>query len=96
MIEVGTRIGEIRAEIAAACGEAGREPSEVRLLAVTKTRPVQTVRAAYASGCRWFGENRLRELRDKAVELSDLPDLSWSVIGHVPAQQGRCRRRGGR
>jgi len=83
VIEVGTRIGEIRAEIAAACGEAGREPSEVRLLAVTKTRPVQTVRAAYASGCRWFGENRLRELRDKAVELSDLPDLSWSVIGHV-------------
>jgi pyridoxal phosphate enzyme (YggS family) len=55
----------------------------VRLLAVTKTRPAQTVRDAYATGCRWFGENRLQELREKAAELSDLGDLSWSVIGHV-------------
>ena len=83
MIEVGGRIDEVRAEIAAACVEAGRAPGEVRLLAVTKTRPAQTVRGAYASGCRWFGENRLQELRDKAAELSDLADLSWSVIGHV-------------
>lgn len=83
MIEVGGRIDEVRAEIAAACAEAGRDPDEVRLLAVTKTRPAQTVRDAYATGCRWFGENRLQELRDKAAELSDLGDLSWSVIGHV-------------
>jgi PLP dependent protein len=83
VIKVGGRIDEVRAEIAAACVEAGRDPGEVRLLAVTKTRPAQTVREAYASGCRWFGENRLQELRDKAAELSDLADLSWSVIGHV-------------
>ena len=83
MIKVGGRIDEVRAEIAAACVEAGRDPGEVRLLAVTKTRPAQTVREAYASGCRWFGENRLQELRDKAAEVSDLGDLSWSVIGHV-------------
>jgi len=81
--EVGGRIDHVRAEIAAACVEAGRDPREVRLLAVTKTRPAQTVREAYASGCRWFGENRLQELRDKSAELSDLGDLSWSVIGHV-------------
>jgi len=83
VIDVGGRIDEVRAEIAAACAEAGRDPDEVRLLAVTKTRPAQTVRDAYATGCRWFGENRLQELRDKAAELSDLGDLSWSVIGHV-------------
>jgi len=83
VIEVGGRIDEVRAEIAAACAEAGRDPGEVRLLAVTKTRPAQTVRDAYVTGCRWFGENRLQELRDKAAELSDLGDLSWSVIGHV-------------
>jgi len=80
---VGGRIDEVRAQIAAACADAGRGPGEVRLLAVTKTRPAQTVREAYATGCRWFGENRLQELRDKAAELSDLSDLSWSVIGHV-------------
>jgi len=83
VIDVGGRIDEVRAEIAAACAEAGRDPDEVRLLAVTKTRPAQTVRDAYATGCRWFGENRLQELRDKAAELSDLGDLTWSVIGHV-------------
>jgi pyridoxal phosphate enzyme (YggS family) len=83
VIDVGGRIDHVRAEIAAACVEAGRDPREVRLLAVTKTRPAQTVRDAYASGCHWFGENRLQELRDKAAELSDLGDLSWSVIGHV-------------
>ncbi len=83
MIDVGGRIDEVRAQIAGASAAAGRDPAEVRLLAVTKTRPAQTVREAYATGCRWFGENRLQELRDKAAELSDLVDLSWAVIGHV-------------
>ena len=83
MTEVGGRVDEIRAQIAAACADAGRDATDVRLLAVSKTRPAQTVREAYASGCRWFGENRLQELRDKAAEVSDLADISWSVIGHV-------------
>lgn len=83
MTEVGGRIDEVRAQIAEACADAGRDPGEVRLLAVTKTRPAQTVREAYAAGCGWFGENRLQELRDKAAALSDLKDLRWSVIGHV-------------
>lgn len=83
MIDVGGRITEIRAQIAKACLDVRRDPKTVKLLAVTKTRPAQTVRSAYASGCRWFGENRLQELRDKATELSDLDDVSWSVIGHV-------------
>jgi pyridoxal phosphate enzyme (YggS family) len=80
---VGGRIDEVRAQIAAACADAGRDPGQVRLLAVTKTRPAETVREAYAMGCRWFGENRLQELRDKASELVDLSDVSWAVIGHV-------------
>ncbi|MHB1010257.1 MAG: YggS family pyridoxal phosphate-dependent enzyme [Propionibacteriaceae bacterium] len=83
MSEVGERVEQIRAQVAAACADAGRDPAEVRLLAVSKTRPSRTVREAYEAGCRWFGENRLQELRDKAGELSDLDDLSWSVIGHV-------------
>jgi PLP dependent protein len=81
--EVGDRVDEVRAQIAAACADAGRDPAEVRLLAVTKTRPASTVREAYDAGCRWFGENRLQELREKAGELAGLEDLSWSVIGHV-------------
>ncbi|HET7725674.1 MAG TPA: YggS family pyridoxal phosphate-dependent enzyme [Propionibacteriaceae bacterium] len=83
MSEVGERVAEIRAQVSAACVEAGRDAGEVRLLAVSKTRPAQTVRQAYEAGCRWFGENRLQELREKAGELAELRDLSWSVIGHV-------------
>jgi pyridoxal phosphate enzyme (YggS family) len=76
------RLAAVQSQIADACREAGRSPETVRLLAVSKTRPAETVREAYAAGCRWFGENRLQELRDKAGELVDL-DLRWSVIGHV-------------
>ncbi len=76
------RLAEVRSQIADACRAAGRSPESVRLLAVSKTRGAETVREAYAAGCRWFGENRLQELRDKAAELSDL-EVRWSVIGHV-------------
>jgi pyridoxal phosphate enzyme (YggS family) len=76
------RLAAVQSQIADACRDAGRSPETVRLLAVSKTRPAETVREAYAASCRWFGENRLQELRDKASELSEL-DLRWSVIGHV-------------
>lgn len=82
MTEIAERIAEVRGHIAAACLAAGRSPDDVRLVAVTKTHPADVVRQAHAAGCRWFGENRLQELRDKASELPDL-DLHWSVIGHV-------------
>jgi pyridoxal phosphate enzyme (YggS family) len=76
------RLAAVQSQIDGACRDAGRSPATVRLLAVSKTRPGGTVREAYAAGCRWFGENRLQELRDKASELEDL-DVRWSVIGHV-------------
>lgn len=76
------RLAAVQSQIADACRDAGRSPETVRLLAVSKTRPAETVREAYAAGSRWFGENRLQELRDKAAELTEL-DLRWSVIGHV-------------
>ncbi|MGB7962412.1 MAG: YggS family pyridoxal phosphate-dependent enzyme, partial [Propionicimonas sp.] len=59
------------------------DPSEVRLLPVSKTRPAVDVRTAYEAGCRRFGENRPQELVAKAVELAALPGLSWAMIGHL-------------
>ena len=82
MSDFADRLAAVQSQIADACRDAGRSPQTVRLLAVSKTRPAETVREAYAAGCRWFGENRLQELRDKAPELDDL-DVRWSVIGHV-------------
>lgn len=83
MTDLSERLADVRSQIDAACRDAGRSPDEVRLLAVTKTHPAETVREAYGSGCRWFGENRLQELREKATALADLDDVRWSVIGHV-------------
>ena len=64
----------------AACA-VGRDPKTVRLLAASKTQPMDALRQAHAAGQRLFGESRAQELRDKARVLGELPDLQWHFIG---------------
>ena len=56
---IASRLAEVRREIDEACRKARRLPGVVRLLAVSKTKPVEAIRAAYAAGQREFGENTL-------------------------------------
>jgi PLP dependent protein len=56
-------------------------PPGVTLVAVSKTRPAEAVREAYAAGQRDFGENYAQEWRAKADALADLPDLRWHFVG---------------
>jgi len=79
----------ILARIAAAAAAAGRDPAEIRLVAVSKTFPPDAVRAAYALGQRAFGENYVQEAISKAEALSDLPDIEWHMIG--PLQSNKAR-----
>lgn len=79
----------VRARIAAACARSGRDPAEVRLLPVSKTVPEERIRAAYAAGCREFGENKAQEALSKAEAMADLPDLRWSVIGHLQTNKAK-------
>lgn len=72
----------VRARIDAAARSAGREPSSVTLLAVSKTWPAEDVRALAALGQRDFGENRVQELVAKAAGLTDVP-LRWHFIGQL-------------
>jgi PLP dependent protein len=72
----------VRARIDAAARAAGRDPSSVALLAVSKTWPASDVAALAALGQRDFGENRAQELVGKAAELADLP-LRWHFIGQL-------------
>jgi len=81
------RLAAIRQEIRLAAEAAGRDPSGVRLLAVSKTVDADAVRAAYDAGQRDFAENRVPELADKAEALP--PECVWHLIGHLQRNKAR-------
>lgn len=64
-----------------ACRQSGRDRSEVTLIAVSKTKPVEMLKEAYETGCRDFGENKVQELVDKYEVLPK--DIRWHMIGHL-------------
>jgi pyridoxal phosphate enzyme (YggS family) len=74
--------------VAAAAGTAGRDPSSIRLVAVSKTFPVEAVRQAYAAGQRDFGENRVQEGLQKIWETTDLT-IRWHLLGHLQTNKAR-------
>ena len=71
----------VEQKIQAACRRAGRERSEVTLIAVSKTKPVDLLKEAYDAGAREFGENKVQELMDKIDVLPE--DINWHMIGHL-------------
>lgn len=85
---ISDRLIQVRERIAAAAHSAGRDPSSVRLVAVSKTFPVQSVRDAYAAGQRLFGENRVQEALQKIAQAPDL-DVQWHLLGHLQSNKAR-------
>ena len=76
--------------MAEASARAGREANDVVIMAVTKTQPEATVRAAYDAGIRCFGENRVQEAVAKYTpELRQLPGLDLQMLGHVQRNKAR-------
>lgn len=82
-------LAAVRSRITAACARAGRDPAEVRLLPVSKTVSEDRLRLAYTAGCRQLGENKVQEAYGKWQAMQDLPDLQWSVIGHLQTNKAR-------
>lgn len=80
--EIEQNLNQVNARIAAACKKVDRLPSEVMLLAVSKTKPNQYIKDAFNSQQIEFGENRMQELEDKMRDLHDL-DISWHMIGNL-------------
>ncbi len=92
MNTISLNIEQVRARIAAACQAAGRAPSEVTLLAVSKTFGPEAVREAAASGQRAFGENYLQEAVEKMAHLegvAGVPHLEWHCIGPIQSNKTR-------
>ena len=84
-----SNLDAIRTRIAAACQRAGRDPSEVRLLPVSKTVDEARLRAAHDLGIRELGENKVQEAQSKWEAMGDLEDLRWVLIGHLQSNKAK-------
>ena len=89
MSTIADNIERVSQRIRAAADAVQRDASSIHLLAVSKTKPAQAVREAYAAGMRDFGENYLQEALGKQAELTDLP-LSWHFIGPIQSNKTRA------
>jgi pyridoxal phosphate enzyme (YggS family) len=85
---VGSNLQSVRSRIDAAARRAGRDPSEIRLIAVSKTFSADHVRAAWAAGQRDFGENKVQEALQKVGETSDI-EIRWHLIGHLQSNKAK-------
>ncbi|MBF6027428.1 YggS family pyridoxal phosphate-dependent enzyme [Pseudomonas sp. P115] len=89
MSTIADNLGQVSQRIRAAADAVQRDASSIHLLAVSKTKPAQAVREAYAAGLHDFGENYLQEALGKQAELTDLP-LSWHFIGPIQSNKTRA------
>jgi PLP dependent protein len=80
-------LARIQEEIAMACRRAGRDPSDVALMAVSKMHPAGAIREAYHAGVRLFGENRVQEWQQKRAELGEMPDVEMHLIGPLQSNK---------
>ena len=86
--DLPARLAAVRARIARAAGRARRDPSSVRLVAVSKTFPADAVRAAFDAGQIDFGENKVQEALDKMDRTADLP-IRWHLVGHLQSNKAK-------
>jgi pyridoxal phosphate enzyme (YggS family) len=87
--QIAANLAAVRARIDAACVGVGRAPESVRLLPVSKTRPVADVLAAHAAGYSRFGENKAQDAAAKVSGLVDVPGLEWVMIGHLQTNKAK-------
>ena len=80
-MDIKENLNIVRKNIEAACAACGRETGEVKLIAVSKTKPLSMLEEAYTDGCRDFGENKVQELVDKYEAMPK--DIRWHMIGHL-------------
>jgi hypothetical protein len=90
MSYIAEKLQAVTAQIVAAARNAGRDPSEIALLAVSKTISPDVLLEAHAAGQRAFGENYLQEALDKMAALKDsAPDIEWHFIGPIQSNKTR-------
>jgi len=87
-VSIGENLAVIRSRIADAAERSGRSPSDVKLVAVSKTHSSATVREAIATGVNVFGENKIQEAEGKINEVGR-DAAEWHLIGHLQSNKAR-------
>ena len=87
-MSIASNLSDIRSRIARAAASVSRDPSSIRLVAVSKTFPLDAVREAYEAGQREFGENRVQEALQKIERSADL-SIRWHLLGHLQTNKAR-------
>lgn len=86
-MSIEQNLNEVRERIRAACARAGRDPKEVTLISVSKTKPVSMLMEAYDAGARDFGENKVQEILEKVPQMPG--DCRFHMIGHLQTNKVR-------
>jgi hypothetical protein len=90
MTNIKHNIAAIEQQISLACKQNNRLAQEISLLAVSKTKPTEMIKQAYAVGQRQFGENYVQEGITKIVELAELNDIIWHFIGPIQSNKTKA------
>ena len=88
MTDIANNLAQIHQRIAQAAENVQRNPASITLLAVSKTKPIEMIEAAYAAGQRSFGENYLQDALPKIEALAEL-DIEWHYIGRIQSNKTR-------
>lgn len=84
---IHARYEKVLEKIAASARKAGRKPESIRVVVVTKTQPVEIVRAAVEAGARLIGENYAEEAASKIETLYMQPGIEWHMVGHIQSRK---------
>src|ERR1051325_7083164 len=85
---LAVRLADVRARLGAAAQRSGREPGDVRLIAISKTHPATLIRQVCQLGATDFGENRVQEAEGKINEIGR-EGVRWHLVGHLQANKAR-------
>jgi len=88
MEEIGKNLNQVREGMERAAAKVGRDPGEIRLVAVTKTVPIERVKEAIRAGASIIGENYIQEARHKREEIGQ-GDIQWHFIGHLQTNKAK-------
>lgn len=86
---IAERLAAVRSRLEAAAKNCGRNPDEIKLVAVSKVKPATDIVAAYEAGQRDFGESYVQEFQQKRAEMPELPGARFHFIGHLQSNKTR-------